>query len=217
MIVVCGGIKGGSGKTTLATNLAVIRAAAGHDVLLVDADDQETASDFTIQRNAQTGDKAGYSSCRLGDEAVRTEINRAKAKYEDIIVDTGGRDTRSQRAALVVADVLLVPFVPRSFDIWTVEKVGVLVEDVRALNPDLRAYVFLNRADASGQENDEAQAILAEAASLTFLDTVLGYRKAFGKAAAQGMAVTELKPQDAKASAEIMALYRLIYDAKTAL
>lgn len=62
MIVVCGGIKGGSGKTTLATNLAVIRAAAGHDVLLVDADDQETASDFTIQRNAQTGDKAGYST-----------------------------------------------------------------------------------------------------------------------------------------------------------
>ena len=29
MIVVVGGIKGGSGKTTVATNLAVIRAAAG--------------------------------------------------------------------------------------------------------------------------------------------------------------------------------------------
>lgn len=214
MIMVCGGIKGGSGKTTLATNLAVIRAAAGHDVLLVDADDQETASDFTIQRNAQTCDKAGYSSCKLGDEAVRTEINRAKTKYEDIIVDTGGRDTRSQRAALVVADVLLVPFVPRSFDIWTVEKVEILVEDVRTLNPELRAYVFLNRADATGQENEEARSIFAEASALTYLNTVLGYRKAFGKAAAQGMAVTELRPQDSKASNEIMALYRRVFDAK---
>ena len=64
-------------------------------MLLVDADDQETASDFTIQRNSNTSDKAGYS-CKLGDEVVRTEINRTKAKYEDIIMDTEGRNTRSR-------------------------------------------------------------------------------------------------------------------------
>lgn len=44
MIITVGGIKGGSGKTTVATNLAVIRANDGRDVLLIDADDQETAS-----------------------------------------------------------------------------------------------------------------------------------------------------------------------------
>jgi chromosome partitioning protein len=46
MILVTGGIKGGSGKTTVAINLAVMRARAGFDVLLIDADDQESASDF---------------------------------------------------------------------------------------------------------------------------------------------------------------------------
>ena len=55
MIIIAGGIKGGSGKTTVATNLAVIRAGEGHDVLLVDADDQETATDFTNLRNEQEG------------------------------------------------------------------------------------------------------------------------------------------------------------------
>jgi cellulose biosynthesis protein BcsQ len=47
MIVVAGGTKGGSGKTTVATNLAIMRALQGYDVLLVDADDQESATDFT--------------------------------------------------------------------------------------------------------------------------------------------------------------------------
>ena len=51
MITVVGGTKGGSGKSTVATNLAVMLATAGRDVLLVDADDQETSSDFTAMRN----------------------------------------------------------------------------------------------------------------------------------------------------------------------
>lgn len=50
MILVCGGIKGGSGKTTMATNLAAMRAGAGKDVLLVDADEQESATIFTAIR-----------------------------------------------------------------------------------------------------------------------------------------------------------------------
>jgi chromosome partitioning protein len=122
MIVVCGGIKGGSGKTTVAINLAVIRALDGYDVLLVDADDQETATDFTRQRNERTGDQAGYTSTQLHEDAVRTEVRRFRDKYDDIVIDTGGRDTSSQRAALTIANILLVPFIPRSFDIWTLER-----------------------------------------------------------------------------------------------
>ena len=138
MIVVIGGIKGGSGKTTVATNLAVMRASHGHDVLLVDADDQETASDFTILRNDRAAGEAAYTSIKLTGQAVRTETRRLADKYDDVVIDTGGRDTTSQRAALTVADVLLVPFVPRSFDVWTLEKVGELVAEIRTVNPNLR-------------------------------------------------------------------------------
>ena len=147
MIVVVGGIKGGSGKTTVATNLAVIRAGEGRDVLLIDADDQETASDFTILRNERQAGTARYTSIKLTGAAVRTETLRLRGKYDDIVIDTGGRDTTSQRAALTVADILLVPFVPRSFDVWTLEKVAALVTEMRAANPELRACAFLNRAD----------------------------------------------------------------------
>ena len=147
MILTAGGIKGGSGKTTVATNLAVIRAAQGRDVLLVDADDQETSTDFTNLRNEMQAGGAKYTSIKLTGVAVRTEILRLAPKYQDIIIDTGGRDTSSQRAALTVTDTLIVPFVPRSFDLWTIEKVGSLVEEMRAVNPALKAFTFLNRAN----------------------------------------------------------------------
>lgn len=212
MIVVVGGIKGGSGKTTVATNLAVMRALEGHDVLLVDADDQETASDFTMLRNERAAANATYTSIKLTGQAVRTETRRLAGKYDDVVIDTGGRDTTSQRAALTIADMLLVPFVPRSFDVWTLEKVGELVGEMRVVNPELRAYVFINRADPTGRDNDEAADVLQATDGLMFINTTLGTRKAFGNAASQGLAVTELRPQDGKATQEIEILYRYLYD-----
>lgn len=212
MIVVAGGIKGGSGKTTVATNLAIIRAAEGRDVLLIDADDQETSTDFTALRNERLPGGAGYTGVKLTGPAVRTETQRLATKYDDIVIDTGGRDTTSQRAALSVADVLLVPFVPRSFDVWTLEKVSNLVAEMRAANPNLKAYAFINRADPVGRDNTEAAEVIRETESLTFIDTPLGTRKAFSNAAAQGLAVTELKPQDQKATEEILILFRYVFD-----
>jgi chromosome partitioning protein len=211
MIVVVGGIKGGSGKTTVATHLTILAAHAGGDVLLIDADDQETATDFTIVRNARRPGGAGYTSIKLTGPTVRTDTQRLATKYQHLIIDTGGRDTTSQRAALTVADVLLVPFLPRSFDVWTLEKAATLVEEMRLANPGLRAYAFLNRTDPRGQDNLEAAAVLQDTPALAFLDTPLGARKAFSNAAAQGLAVTELTPQDRKASAEILAVFRSLF------
>jgi chromosome partitioning protein len=214
MIIVCGGIKGGSGKTTIATNLAVIRAGQGSDVLLVDADDQETATDFTTQRAEQRSGEAGYTSIKLTGQAVRNQMLRLKEKYQDIIIDTGGRDTASQRAALSVADILLVPFVPRSFDVWTIEKVSDLVGEMRQANPKLKAFTFINRADPRGQDNDQAADVLKDSQELTFVETPLGNRKAFGNAAASGLAITELKPEDEKATEEMMHLVQYLFSTK---
>jgi chromosome partitioning protein len=211
MIIVAGGGKGGSGKSTIATNLAIMRAQDGRDVLLVDADDQETAADFTVLRNGTVENGAGYTCIKLTGPAVRTEIERMAPKYDDIIVDAGGRDTVSQRAALVLADVLLVPLVPRSFDIWTLDTVATLIQEIRTVNPGLRAYAFINRGDPSGTDNVEAGQLLREKEEIMYLDAPIVSRKAFGKAAAQGRAVTELHPSDTKAKREITALYDAIF------
>ena len=212
MIIVVGGTKGGTGKSTVATNLAVIRSNEDKDILLIDADEQETSADFTIIRNKALENGAGYTCIQLTDAAVRTETLRLKNKYDDIIIDTGGRDSTSQRAALSVADVLLVPFAPRSFDVWTIEKVSSLVSEIQLINPTLKVFAFISKGDPRGQENEQAANFLKENNSIEFIDTPLIYRKAFGDAAGKGLAVTEQKPEDAKAINEIMTLYRHLFD-----
>ena len=214
MIIVVGGIKGGSGKTTVATNLAVLRSGKTKDVLLIDADDQETATDFTILRNEQLPKGAGYTSIKLSGSAVRTEVLRLSVKFKDIIIDTGGRDTTSQRAALSVADILLIPFVPRSFDVWTLEKVSALVAEMKTINPNLKAYAFINRADPRGQDNEEASEVIRENEEIIFINTPLGARKAFSNAASAGLGVTEVKPPDTKAADQIKVLYKYVFNTK---
>lgn len=212
MIVVVGGTKGGSGKSTVATNLTIMLAAAGHDVLLVDADDQETSTDFTNLRDTARPDGAGYTCVALTGAAVRSGVQRLAPKYSHVIIDTGGRDTVSQRAALSICDVYLVPFAPRSFDVWTLDKVADLVEEARLVNPALRALAFINRAEARGNENAEASELIRSKHGLEFVPTALGARKAFAHAAASGLSVSELRPQDPKASEEIAALYGHLFD-----
>lgn len=210
MILVAGGIKGGSGKTTLATNLVVMRSQKGREVLLVDADDQQSAAEFTELR-AEELDDAGYTCIRLDDKAVRDQVKRLKNKYDDVIIDTGGRDTTSQRAALTIADTLIVPFGPRSLDIWTLERVEELVADARAINPDLQAYSFINRADHQGSYNEETREVLTDSDHIEFISPTLGDRKAFAIAFDYGQSIIEYTPRDKKAIAEMETLYEAVF------
>jgi chromosome partitioning protein len=140
MILVVGGTKGGSGKTLLATNLTVIRAQSGQDVLLIDADDQASATLFTRQREQRTEGKPLYTAMQSFEADVIAQVRSLASKYDDIIIDVGGRDTASQRAALAVAETLLMPFAPTSVDLWTDDKVITLLKDARPFNPDMRVY-----------------------------------------------------------------------------
>lgn len=211
MIITVGGIKGGSGKTTVATNLVVYLAKLGGDVLLVDADEQETATDFTAWREETKNGDIGYTAVKLTGEQVRTQVNKLKDKYQYIVIDTGGRDTTSQRAALISSDVYLLPFNPRSFDVWTVGKVEKLIQEIRSgKSTELKVFAFINRADARGADNYDAAELLAISEDMEFLDLSLGNRKAFSTAAAKGFSVMELSPSDDKATQEVKTLFDYI-------
>lgn len=210
MITVIGGIKGGSGKTTIATNLTVIQSLKGKKILLVDADEQRSSSDWAEHRES-LGIETSWTTIQLIGSSVRTQIQKLKGDYDEIIIDTGGRDTTSQRAALTIADTLIAPFQPRSLDVWTIGKLSSLVEEVLSINPSLKAFALINRADVQGQDNEEAMGILKETGNIECLPVIVSQRKAFSNAAAEGKGVVELKPTDKKAVFEIITLSEILF------
>lgn len=215
MIVVIGGIKGGAGKSTTAANLAARRATDGYDVLLVDGDDQETTTLWASTRSENFPEGSKNLTCiQLRGRAARDEVLKLSERYQDIIIDVGGRDTTTQRAALTIANILLLPMPPRGPDIWTLDKVAELLEEVRTVNLDLKAWAFLNRADAIGRDNEEAMQIIQDTPGIELITPRFGDRKAFPNAHTQGLSVTEIKPRDPKAVKELEELYQYCFGTK---
>lgn len=210
-IITVGAIKGGVGKTTLALNIAIARALAGRDVWLIDADRQDTASTALAIRGEE-GTLPAIASAHYSDGGqLKTQVLHQRGKFEEIIIDAGGRDSTALRAALVLSSLVLVPFQPRSLDVWAVADIAALIEEARSFNPGLHALAVLNLADPSGSDNADAAAAVADYPALQYLDTPIRRRKSIANAAGNGMSVLEQTPRDEKAIAELNALIQSIF------
>ena len=213
MILTIGNTKGGVGKTTLAVNIAIARALAGRDVWLIDGDRQGTAQ-TAIAIRAEAGHLPGIACATYPDGAtLRSQVQQQRAKFDDIIIDAGGRDSTALRAALILSDMLLVPFQPRSYDVWVLDDIAKLIDEARAVRDGLQAFAVLNCADPGqvSADNADAAAAVADFPQFELLQTPIRRRKSFANAAGQGLSVLEAKPADKKACEEISALVSALF------
>jgi chromosome partitioning protein len=211
MILTVGNTKGGTGKTTLAVQLAISLARASRDVLLVDGDTQGSAQTAIAIRTDAVRRSALACVQFPEGRVLRDQVRLQAPRYQDVLIDAGGRDSGALRAALVLSDILLVPFLPRSVDVWALADIAALVDEARAVRDGLTVYAVLNAADpGASSDNTEAAEALAEFPQLSLLDTPIRRRKAFANATGQGLSVDELVPLDPKASAELSALVNAV-------
>jgi chromosome partitioning protein len=213
MIVAVLGEKGGTGKTTIATNLAGMRAAEGHDVLLLDADRQGSASYWAEKRSDKHAEVAAVSSVqKFGDGLMRT-VRDMERRYHDILIDAGAGDSREVESGLRVADLAIIPVQPTGLDVWTLGLIDDRVSEALTVNGALAAYVVLNRASPNPKDNDadEARQAIEGCIHLQLAPGVICDRVAVKRAAPAGLTVVEYKPFDAKAVAEMQQLYALAF------
>ena len=202
-IILIGGEKGGSGKSTTATNLAVFLKLEGHDVMLLDADKQATSTKWVGRRN-DAGYPEIHSAQKLGD-IYKAAIDLG-GRYEFVIIDAGGRDSRELRTGMVAADVLYIPIKASQADLETLPVVDELVSLSRGMNPGLLARTLLCMAPTNERikEVDDAQALLVDFPDLPLSGCIIRERKIYRDALLLGKGVVEMKNSDARAEIQLL-------------
>jgi chromosome partitioning protein len=213
MIVAVLGEKGGTGKTTLATNLAGMRAAEGRDVLIIDADRQGSASYWAEKRTDTHPDLPTVQSVQKFGGGLQLAVRDMARRYADIIIDAGAGDSREVESALRVAERAIIPVQPSGLDVWTLGLIDDRVGEAKEVNEKLVAYVVLNRASPNPKDNDagEAREAIEGSEHLRLAEGVICDRVAVKRAAPAGLTVVEYKPLDGKAAQEMQQLYGLAF------
>ena len=131
MIVTIGHTKGGVGKTVVTVNLAAALALQGHSVYLVDGD-RQASSFYAMQARRQEEIDPIIDYDNEPDGKKLAALVHSKGRdYDYVVIDVGGRDSSALRAALVVSDLLLIPFAPRSLDVWAMADIDELIQEAR--------------------------------------------------------------------------------------
>lgn len=194
--------KGGVGKTTLAVNLAGALLKAGKRVCIVDADPQRSASKFSEHRAKTHPTLHQLVVIHLGHTQLLREV--PKLDFDFVILDSPPSVEDTAKAAIAVADLVLIPVQPSSFDLWAASDTVKLARKA-AGSKNLAAAFVLNR---SGGKRTKARiqaldAIKAEGIGLC--DAEIGQRSAFALAIGLGLFAHEHEPSG-KAAAEIAQL-----------
>ena len=231
-IVLVGGEKGGTGKSTTAVNLATLRTFGGvvsstsspgvkkRDVLLVDTDTQGSTSEWALARESREGDDAvpRIACVQKFGRGLAAELDDLATRYDDIIVDAGGRDSYELRGAMTKCDIMVVPLQASAFDLWPLDKLKQLydlADSVGAAPP--KVLLVLSRAPTNPSITDPEHAVelIVEDerySMFTFANTHIRERICFRRCISQGLSVFEVIPQDEKAIFEVRQLYKEIYE-----
>lgn len=177
--------KGGSGKTTLAVNLAVEFRRRGLRVALLDTDPQGSLGRWFMSRREKLGE-AGMEFSTASAWGVSYECEKLKKLADVVIVDTPPKVDADLRPALREADLVLVPVAASMVDLWATDGVFDLIG-----REGRRAVIVLNRVKAGTRLGEEVAQAAAEVGGVA--EATLGQRVVYAETLGTGLGVSEAR------------------------
>ena len=182
--------KGGVGKTTLAVNVAGRLSKLGHRVILIDADPQGSALDWSAARVIP----ALFPVVGVPRPTVHKDIGTIAGAYDYAIIDGPPRQDALAKSAMVASDLLVIPVQPSPYDIWAAEETLELIEEARVIKDLLKSVFVINRKivnTAIGREVVDALEQYSMPYTTPVARTHIHQRVTYAESAARGLIVSE--------------------------
>lgn len=216
MILTVGGTKGGSGKTTIASNIAAWLANEKKDFVLVDTDGPQATSAKWVERRNDTRSRPVSEggipdlpviNCVQKTGNVFESLRELEQRYGIVLVDAGGADSKELRTAITASDKLYVPLRASIFDLETLDKLQEIVEQVKdVLNPELEVIAILSQAPSNPSitEVSEAREFFSVYPFLSLSENVIRDRTTYRLGIRDGRGAVEMNNSTAKAEIQLL-------------
>ncbi|MGX2972203.1 AAA family ATPase [Helicobacter sp. T3_23-1059] len=204
--------KGGSGKSTIAINLAVKLLEFSSKVLVMDTDPQKSIETFTNIRESESNVSKNLKYFTLSNRTgnIAESLKQFLELYEYIIIDTGGIDSQESRKAMLYADSIILPTTPSQLDVDVLQTMLQTLTEIKDINDEVKILILMNKISTNvflGKDLleykktiEKIQKNLGVKDGFYLLGSVLKDRIAYKRAISEGLGISEYS--DAKAKAE---------------
>jgi chromosome partitioning protein len=212
MVISLMNLKGGVGKTTISTNLAVAFAEKGYKTCIVDTDRQQQSA---IKWSSQRDDQVAHIPVLTVGERISRETQAHAQNYDIVILDGTPQLSELADATILASDLILIPVSPSGYDFWSFEHFLKRYDQIKnSVKENVHAFIILNRYNEKTNIAKEVRTALSEF-HLPILESFLSERVSYQETSIQGVGVAEYK--DKKAREEIMRLVEELENKMVAL
>ncbi len=198
--------KGGAGKTTVSVHLAGTLGLRGAKILIVDMDEQNTATRWVGQADEEHPFPAAIMNLAALDGSMHKEVKKQIDRYDFIVIDCPPAvHSQAPMSALLISDLGIIPVVPSPGDLWAAVMAKELANKTRGLNDTLHVRVLVNAVQRRTSLARDAIEILGEDEDIPLMRSMIGARSAFRECQAIGATVHRV-PGAKEAIAEVEAM-----------